>query len=168
MTAENLTQTLLTKDLEIPIILDREFSAACCVRSYHIYNWTQWTAEIGSILTSEPEKRPGALVEDKYAIAIISNNQTVGHVPKFLSKLAFFFLKHGATLTVKVTGERRYSFDLPQRGMEIPVEFIYKSEKKELIDQMKEKTLEEIKKYDERRKKGMENSLQKKQNKNKK
>ena len=77
---------------------------------------------------SEPEKRPGALVEDRYAIAIISNNQTVGNVPKFLSKLTFFFLKHGDTLTVKVTGERRYSFDLAQGGMEIPAEFIYKSE----------------------------------------
>ena len=106
--AENLAQTLLTKDLEIPIISEREFSAACCIRGYHIYNWTQWTPEIGSILTSELEKRPGALVEDKYAIAIISNNQTVGHVPKFLSKLTFFFLKHGATLTVKVTGEEIY------------------------------------------------------------
>ena len=84
MVAENLTQTLLTKDLEIPVILEREFSAACCIRGYHIYDWTQWTAEIGSILTREPEKRPCALVEDKYAIAIISNNQTVGHVPKFL------------------------------------------------------------------------------------
>ena len=51
--------------------------------------------------------------------------------------------------------------------MEIPAEFIYKSEKKELIDQMKKKTLEEIKKYDERRKQGMENSLEKKENKNK-
>ena len=102
-------------------------------------NWAQWTAEIGSILTSEPEERPGALVEDRYAIAIISNNQTVGHVPKFLSKLAFFFLKHGGTLTVKVTGERRYSFDLAQGGMEIAAEFIYKSEKKEHCDQMKDK-----------------------------
>ena len=37
--------------------------------------------------------------------------------------------------------------------MEISAEFIYKSEKKELIEQMKEKTLKEIKKYDERRKK---------------
>ena len=165
---ENLTQALLTKDLEIPIILEREFSAACCIRGYHIYNWTQWAAEIGSILTSKPEKRPDALVEDKYAIAIISNNQTVPHVPKFLSKLTFFFLKHGATLTEKVATERRYSFDLPQGGMEIPVEFIYKSEKKELIDQMKEKTLEQIKKYDKRRKKGMENNLEKKENKNKK
>ena len=31
-------------------------------------------------------------------------------------------------MTVKVTGERRYSFDLPQGGMEIPAEFIYRSE----------------------------------------
>ena len=125
--------------MEIPIILQTEFSAAC--------------------LTSESEKRPGALVKDKYAIAIISNNQTVGHVPKFLSKLPFFFLKHGATLTVKATGERKYSFDLPQGVMEIPTEFIYKSKKNELIGQMKEKTFEEIKKYQEKRKKGMENSL---------
>ena len=147
--AENLTQALLTKDLEISIILEREFPAACCIRGYHIYNWAQWTAEIASILTSEPEKRPGALVEDRYAIAIISNDQTVGHVSKFLSKLTFFFLKHRGTLTVKVTGERRYSFDLAQGGMEIPAEFIYKSEIKELSDQMKEKTLEELKKYDE-------------------
>ena len=161
MMTENLTQALLTKDLEIPIILEKEFSAACCIRGYHIYNWAQWAAEIGSILTSEPEKRSGALAEDRYAIAIISNNQTVGHVPNFLSKLTFFFLKHGGTLTVKVTGERRYSFDLPQGGMEIPAEFIYKSEKKELSDQMKENTLDEIKKYDERRKEGMKNSLKK-------
>ena len=69
---------------------------------------------------------------------------------------------------VKVTGERRYAFHLPQGGIEILEEFIYKSEKKEPIDQMTEKTLEEIKKYDERRKKGMENSLEKKENKNKK
>ena len=46
--------------------------------------------------------------------------------------------------------------------MEIPAGFIYKSEKKELSDQMKEKTLEEIKKYDERRKERMKNSLKKK------
>ena len=82
--------------------------------------------------------------------------------------MTFFLLKNGGTLTVKVTGERRYSFDLAQGGMGIPAEFIYKSEKKELSDQMKEKTLEEITKYDERRKEGMKISLKKKENKNKK
>ena len=133
MMAGNLTQALLTKDLEIPIILEREFSAACCIRGYHIYNWAQWTAEIGSILTSEPEKRPGALVEDRYAIAIISNNQTVGHVPKFLSKLIFFFLKHGGTLTVKVTGERRYSFGLAQGGMKYQRSLFTNQERRNLV-----------------------------------
>ena len=63
MMAENLTQALLTKDLEIPIILEREFSVACCIRDHHICNWAQWTAEIGSILTSEPEKRPVLLLK---------------------------------------------------------------------------------------------------------
>ena len=128
---------------------------------------TQWIAEIGSILTSKSEKRQGAFVEGKDAIAIISNNQTVGHVPKFLSKLTFFFLKQEATFTVKVTGERRYSFDLPQGDMEIPVEFIYKSEKKEPIDQEKE-DIGEDKEIWREKKKGMENSLEKKESKNKK
>ena len=49
--------------------------------------------------------------------------------------------------------------------MEIPAEFIYKSEKEEFIDQMKQKTLEEIKKYDQRRKKGWNNNLEKKKEK---
>ena len=62
---------------------------------------------------------------------------------------------------VKVTGERRYSFDLAQGGMEIPAEFICKSEQKELIDQTKENTLGKIEKYDERRKEGTKNSLKK-------
>ena len=89
MMTENLTQALLTNDLEIPIILEREFSAACCIRGYHNYNRTQLTAEIGSILTSEPEKRPGALVEDKYVIAIINNNQMF----KIFIKIDFLLFK---------------------------------------------------------------------------
>ena len=58
------------------------------------------------------------LVEDKYAIAVINNGKTVGHVPKFLTKLTFFFLKDGGKLHIRVTGSRRYSFDLNQSGLE--------------------------------------------------
>ena len=43
--------------------------------------------------------------------------------------------------------------------MEIPTEFVYKTEHKYLFDQMKEKTLEEVEKLEERRKIGLENSL---------
>ena len=58
------------------------------------------------------------LVEDKCAIAVIDNGKTVGHVPKFLTKLTFFFLKDGGKLHIRVTGPRRYSFDLNQSGLE--------------------------------------------------
>ena len=90
---DNLIQLLLAEGLEIPIVLENEFSVDCCIRGYHIYSWTQWHAEIGSILTVEPEVRPGALVEDQYAMAIKNNAQTVGHIPKYpRSKLNYYQL----------------------------------------------------------------------------
>ena len=57
-------------------------------------------------ISVKPEVRPGALVEDQYAIAFCSDGQTVEHVPKFLSKLTYFFIKNGGGLSVKVTGEK--------------------------------------------------------------
>ena len=84
MTDGDITPLLLL-DLEIQIPLEKEFTVPCCIRGYHIYSWKQWKAEIGSVLTSEPEVRPGAFVEDKYSIAVLDNGQTIGHVPKFLS-----------------------------------------------------------------------------------
>jgi len=138
--ADNITRLLLLDaDLKIPILLEKEFSVPCCIRGYHVYSRKQWNAEIGSILTSEPEVRPGALVEDKYAMAVLNNSQTIGHVLKFLSQLIFFFLKYEGTLSIKVTGERRFSFDLPQGGMEIPAECTFKSVNEKLYDQRERK-----------------------------
>ena len=159
---------LLLLDLEIPIPLEKEFTVPCCIRGYHIYRWKQWKAEIGSILTSEPEVRPGALVEDKYSIAVLDNGQTIGHVPKFLSQLIFFFLKYEGTLSIKVTGERRFSFDLPQGGMEIPADFVFKTVDAKLHNQMREKVLKELENFEGRRKVGIDKSLKKKEKKNKK
>ena len=68
----------------------------------------------------------------------------MGHVPKFLSKLTYFFLKYGGTLSVKVTGERRFSYDLAQGGMEIPAEYVFKTENIDLYNQMKEKNIERV------------------------
>ena len=81
------------------------------MRGYHI-SQTKWNAEIGARLTTAPETRPGALVEDKCASAVINNRKTMGHVPKSLTKLTFFFLKHGGKLHITMTGPRRYSVDL--------------------------------------------------------
>jgi len=44
-----------------------------------------------------PETRPGALVEDRYAIAIQHDEETIEHVPKFLSKYTgiLFLMEEG-------------------------------------------------------------------------
>ena len=77
-------------------------------------------------------------------------------------------MKHDGTLSIKVTGERRFSFDLLQGGMEIPAEFTFKSVNEKLYDQMREKVFEELEKFEERRKIGINKSLKKKERKNKK
>ena len=62
-------------------------------------------------MTTAPEARPGALVEDKYATGVINNGKSAANVPKFSTKLTFF-LKNGGKILITVTRPRRYSFDL--------------------------------------------------------
>ena len=78
-------------------------------------------------MTTSPEARPGVLIKDKCSIAVISNGKTAGHVPKFLTKLVLFLLKHGGKLHITVTGPRRYSVDLKQEGLELPGGFCFTS-----------------------------------------
>ena len=151
--ADSLIKALLVEDLEIPVFVEKEFNVRCCIRGYHIYQ-IQWNTGIGARLTTAPETRPGALAEDKYAIAVISNGKTVGHVPKF----TFFFLKNAGKLHITVTGPRRYSADLKQGGLELPVDFCFTSLNKKLFLQ----TLEEVQKY-EKQKKGVEQKIEKKE-----
>ena len=86
----------------------------------------------------------------------------------FLSQLIFFFLKYEGTLSIKVTGERRFSFDLPQGGMEIPADFVFKTVDAKLHNQMREKVLKELENFEGRRKVGINKSLKKKEKKKKK
>ena len=67
------------------------------------------------------------LVENKNAIAVINNGKTVGHVPKLLTKLAFFFLKNGDKLQITVTMPRGHSVDFKQGGWELPAHFCFTS-----------------------------------------
>lgn len=166
---EPLNEALLANELEeIPIIVEREFRIQCSIRGFHIYKWKRWNPEVGSILTTIPETRPGALVEDRYAIAIQHDKETIGHVPKILSKYTFFFLKNGGTLAVKVTGERQYSYDLEQGGLELPAEYCFLTSNQSLLDKMAQTAVTEVNKYNEIRKSMKEKSVKKKEiNKNK-
>ena len=122
---ESLTDPILKSDVT-PIVIKKELEGECCVRGHHVYE-SNWDAKTGSKLKPCHEKRPSALVEDKYAMALKFNDTTVGHVPKFLSKITYFFLKLGGDLVVKITGQRRYSRDLDQGGMELPGTYVFTS-----------------------------------------
>ena len=67
-----------------------------------------------------------SLCNYKYAMVLKFNDVFVGHVPKFLSKICYFYQKHGGTIIVRITGERQYSKDLVQGGMEFPVKYIFR------------------------------------------
>ena len=101
---ESLTDQILKSDV-IPIVIEKELEVECCVRVHHNYE-SNWDAKTGGKLKPCHEKRPSALVEDKYAMAFKFNDTTVGHAPKFLSKITYFFLKLGGDLVVKITGQR--------------------------------------------------------------
>ena len=68
-------------------------------------------------------------------MALKFNDTTVGHESKFLSKITCFFLKLGGDLVVKVTGQRRYSRDLNQGGMELPSTYVFTSTDAEIQQQ---------------------------------
>ena len=121
--ADSLIKALFVKDLEIRVFVF-EFNVQCCIRWCHNYQ-TQWNTDIGVRLTTTRETKPGALAEDKYAIAVINNGNIVGHVPKFLMKLTIFFLKNGGKLHITVTWPRRCSVNLKQGRLELPTDLYF-------------------------------------------
>ena len=131
------------------------------IRGYYTYQ-SQWNAEVGTKLGAVPDTRTTALVKD--AIAVKNGKQTVGHIPMFLSKLTFFFLRYDGKDSMKVNGPKRYSVDLIQGGLELPAEFTFQTSNEKLFSQMQEETLLEMEKFEEKRKK-MEDEMKKKKKK---
>ena len=59
--------------------------------------------------------------EDPYAVKVMTNTGiTVEHVPRRISTLCHLFLLKKGSITCQITGNRRYSVDLPQGGLEVP------------------------------------------------
>ena len=50
----------------------------------------------------------------------VNDDKTIGHIPKDMSKITYFFLKADGKFDVEITGPRQYSRDLIQGGMELP------------------------------------------------
>ena len=158
-------KVLLLNAKDIPILVEREFTVECCVRGHHVYQ-KEWEAEIGSKLTAQYETRPGALVQYKYAIALKQKDAIDGHIPKFLSKITYFYLKHGGDLLVEIIGKRQYSRDLPQGGMELAALYVFKTTNLEMHLQLPSLARKAMKTYNDGKTKAMDKPKKKAKQKN--
>ena len=129
---------------DIPILVEREFTVECCVRDHNVYQKV-WEAEIGSKLTAKYETRPGALVQDKYAMA-----------PKQKDVITYFYLKRGGDLLVEIIGKRQYSRDLPQGRMELPALYVFKTKNLEMHLQLPSLARKAMKTYNDAKTKAVD------------
>ena len=141
-------EVLLLNVKDIPILVEREFTVECCVRGHHVYQ-KEWEAEIGSKLTAQYETWTGAL-------ALKQKEVIVGHILKFLSKITYFYLKHGGDLLVEINGKRQYSRDLPQGGMELPALHVFKTTNLEMHLQLPSLARKAMKTYNDAKTKAMD------------
>ena len=103
------------------------------IRGYHVYNEI-WTAVLGEVLLTERELRN---VVDRYAVAVRKHSgEIVGYLPKNISRMCSMFIDQGGDITCVVTGNRRYSSDLVQGGLEIPCSIIFRGKEK-LVSKIK-------------------------------
>ena len=86
-----------------------------CVRGFHVF-CNIWEAAIREVLYWEREL---GNAKDKYAVAVKKDATVIGHLPRKISRVCSLFLRQGESVQCTVTGRQRYSFVLPQGGLEI-------------------------------------------------
>ena len=85
------------------------------VRGYHVYKGG-WDPHVGEELTTKTED---GNPHDRHAVSVMKEGKVVGHLPREVSKVAWYFQKRGGTINMEVIGRRRRS-SLEQGGLEIP------------------------------------------------
>ena len=88
-----------------------DFVLDSVIKGHHVYK-AIWTPCLGEILPAEVEEGNH---DDEYAIAVRKGSVVVGHVPKEYSRTFYFFLRHGGSITCRVTAPRKFGL-----GLEVP------------------------------------------------
>ena len=71
-------------------------------------------------------------IHDDFAVAVLKNSNTVGHVPREISRVCWYFLhKSGSEMTCIVNGDRRRS-EVDGKGLVVPCVYIFKGKQKHL------------------------------------
>ncbi len=97
-----------------------EYSIDSAIRGYHVYK-NIWTPEIGEGLQLSQENGNEA---DQFAVATYKEEAVVGHVPREISRICWYFLEHDGEILCEVNGNKRRS-PLAQGGLEIPCKLTF-------------------------------------------
>ena len=82
-----------------------------------------WTPFVGEQLQI---CREGGNVHDRYAVSVKKDDGTlVGHVPREISRIFWYFLRHGGNITCEVSGRRKRG-----KGLEVPCLYEFRGVKK--------------------------------------
>jgi len=102
--------------------MSARFITDSVIRGHHVSK-SYFTPVVGRILPCVNER---GNVHDIYAVAVKDDDTIVGHVPRAISSVCHMFLnKSGTTIHSEIVGNRIYSRDLPQGGLEIPCRYIF-------------------------------------------
>ena len=61
---------------------------------------------------------------NRFAVAVKKENNVVGHMPREISKVAWFFIRHGGEITCEITGRRQRS-GVPGKGLKVPCTYTF-------------------------------------------
>ena len=109
------------------------FAFALAVHGYHVYK-DVWKPSIGEKLVA---KREFNNPMDKHAVKVVKDDETVGHLPREFSRIAWCFLARSGEISVEVIGRRRHCKQLC-RGMEILCQLEFNCSNKAQMKRLKE------------------------------
>ena len=87
------------------------------VRGHHVYK-DVWRPVIGELLQIFDETNNR---HDKHALAVFKEGIIVGHVPREMSRIFWFFLQHDGKIECEITGQRKKG-----KGLEVPCVYMFK------------------------------------------
>ena len=125
---KDFTQVLCTQLGHFQLTMATTFRIESTVRGHYVYK-AAWSPYIGEEL---PVQREVNNIHDDFAVAVLKNGNTVGHVPREISRVCWYFLhKSGSEMTCIVSGDRRRS-EVDGKGLVVPCVYIFRGKQKHL------------------------------------
>ena len=109
------------------------FELYSAVRRYYVFR-DVWEPSVGEKLVARREFDNRF---DKFAVKVLNGEETVGQLPREYSRIAWYFLAPGGSISVEVSGHRRHCKQLCG-GMEIPCWVKFTCSRKAMLNRLKD------------------------------